>query len=177
MGFSVFVFFIPYLSARPEGSVEAASALLAATQVGGVIARPALGWLSDVLGSAKRYKLLGLLALTAAPCVALFTLSTGSSSPISYVFLVVFGAVLYGWVGLYYTVLTEMAPPRFSGAMGGLGSTMTQAGTGLGALIVGALSSITSLAIALNIIVAIHTVAAVAGLIVGRRPITADRVP
>ena len=166
MALTVLVFFIPFVRSRLSLSLVEAGNLLALTQLGGSLARPTIGGLSDLLGRSLRYPLFLLIALVAAGMVFLFT-ATGPALPgfARNTFFIVFGVVAYGWVGLYYALFSQLVPAQFAGSAAGLGSTSNQAGTAFGPLAVGSFADFTgSLAFAIQAAAALHALVVLAAL-------------
>lgn len=166
MALTVLVFFIPFVRARLSVSLVDAGNLLALTQLGGSLARPVIGGLSDLVSRSLRYPLFLGIALVAAAMVLFFTI-LGPSIPalVRNAFFIFFGVVAYGWVGLYYALFSQLVPARFAGAAAGLGSTSNQAGTALGPLAVGASADLSgSLALSIQGAAALHALAVLAAL-------------
>lgn len=103
-------FFVVYLTGALSLSLTTAGLIFTTMQVGGVLGRLAWGAVADRLVSANAIYT-GLGAATAVFCIA-----TGLVAPSLPVFVLValsfaLGATSHGWNGIYFSELTNFAPP------------------------------------------------------------------
>ncbi|GAA5235169.1 MFS transporter [Verticiella sediminum] len=106
-----FAFTVIYLVDRLGFSLSLAGAVFAVMQVGGVIGRVALGWLSDQLGSATAT--LSIAAILSAASTALLGV-TSTQWPLWAIVLLAFvaGCSAAGWNGVQIAEVARRSPPR-----------------------------------------------------------------
>ncbi len=106
-----FAFTVIYLVDRLGFSLTLAGAVFAVMQVGGVIGRIALGWLSDQLGSATAT--LSIAAVVSAITTAMLGM-TGPAWPLWSIVLLAFvaGCSAASWNGVQIAEVARRSPPR-----------------------------------------------------------------
>jgi len=121
-GFSVGVVFAHYavfLSEDLQMSRAAAGLGLGVFQIGGIIGRPAWGWFSDRLLQGDRGKALSVLGVAAGISFiipGLFFNSLQVSLPVIYIYSFMLGFTIFGWGGLYFVAVAEIAGSARTGA-------------------------------------------------------------
>ncbi len=107
-------YMVSFLTSDLQWTLAAAGGALAASQVAGVVARIAWGYVSDRWLGPRR-TLLGL-ALGMAACGLLMPLlDAGSPAPLVVSLLCVFGATAVGWNGVYLATVARVAPDGQAG--------------------------------------------------------------
>jgi MFS family permease len=107
-------YMVSFLTGDLHWTLAAAGAALAASQVAGVVARIAWGFVSDRWLGPRRMLL--ALALGMAACGLLMPLlAPASPAPLVLALLCVFGATAVGWNGVYLATVARVAPPGQAG--------------------------------------------------------------
>jgi MFS family permease len=108
-------YMVSYLTADLRWTLAAAGAALAVSQVAGVVARIAWGFVADRWLGARRTLL--LLAWLMAGCGLLMPALAGDSAHTLVVaLLALYGATAVGWNGVYLATVARVAPPGQAGA-------------------------------------------------------------
>ncbi|HEU5194180.1 MAG TPA: MFS transporter, partial [Methylomirabilota bacterium] len=97
-----------------------AGLLVACSQAGGAVARPALGAASDRWLAGRRSLWLALTGAVGAAVFALYAASPTSSAPLAGVLAFVAGVGAYGWVGIFFVISAELGGPRQAGLLSGM---------------------------------------------------------
>ncbi|MFC6950469.1 nitrate/nitrite transporter [Paraburkholderia dipogonis] len=102
--------------------------------VGAVIAKPLLGWGSDLLRG--RTKLLAIVVLV---CFALMLLVFGQCSTVTQFYMVApfLGAVAFGYTPVLIAQVTQASGVKFAGAAAGLTNAVWQSGSAVAPIVVG----------------------------------------
>lgn len=133
-GFSVGVVFAHYavfLSEDLQMTRSAAGLGLGVFQIGGIIGRPAWGWFSDRLLLGDRGKALSVLGLTSGIIFIILGTIFNSfqlSLPVVYFFSFLLGFSIFGWGGLYFVAIAEIAGSARTGAAIGTGLLFNRIG-------------------------------------------------
>lgn len=121
---AIFIFLALYLvDARGFDGSRAGSAL-ALLLVGGLVGRPAWGWVSDRLHH-ERVRVLQLAALLSATFLVILPLVDDS---VLIVVLVGIGLCSVGWNGVYLALITEAVPVRLIGSTTGMALLLVNLG-------------------------------------------------
>ena len=116
-------------------------------QIGGIIGRPAWGWISDKLLNGSRTK--GLILVGATLTLISFIFSfyiTVFSPPLPLIFFFSFllGIVGLGWMGLHFTTIAELASEKYTGIATGLALIFTRSGVVISPPLFGYLADLTN---------------------------------
>lgn len=108
--------------------------------VGAVIAKPALGWLSDIRNGARKW--IAILCLSA---FAAMLLVFGQCSTVTQFYLVapVLGAVAFGYTPVLMAQVSDASGRKSAGAGAGLTNAIWQSGSAMAPLVVGHFYSLT----------------------------------
>jgi MFS family permease len=110
-------------------SVGLGSLFLVAANVGGAAGRMLWGTISDrVFGGARRMPLIVVSLVAAGGFVVLAALPTTTPALLAVLVVLVLGATVIGWNGVYVTLLSEIAPPEMRGRSVAYGMTLSQVG-------------------------------------------------
>jgi MFS family permease len=121
---AIFIFLALYLvDARGFGAGRAGSAL-ALLLVGGLVGRPAWGWVSDRLHN-ERVRVLQMAAFLSAMFLVMLPLVDDS---VLLVVLLGIGLCSVGWNGVYLAMVTEAVPPRLIGSSTGMALLLVNLG-------------------------------------------------
>ncbi|HEY8448893.1 MAG TPA: MFS transporter [Bacillota bacterium] len=128
-------FFVPYLAEVVGLSSVAAAAFLAVLQLSGMVGRPIAGVISDRLQ--RRLEVLAALGVLGA-IGGLGLKWLPSAGPVALSALTVFlGISAFGWVGLQFTLMTELVDATLAGRVTGVGTMMNVAGGAVGPILFG----------------------------------------
>jgi MFS family permease len=103
-----FSFFVTYLSTSVGLSLEVASGLFAVVQAASIMGRVVIGWVADLIGSARR-ALIGLGIVSAALCAAHAGLSVAWPMPLLVLFSALAGISVASWNGLFLAEVADAA--------------------------------------------------------------------
>ena len=104
-----------------------ASVFLAATQLAGAVGRPFWGWFSDMfVGGSRKLALVYVSVIGSASILAIAWLPRGAPFVLMLVAIVVAGACVVGWNGVWITLLAEAAPARLRARSIAAGLTINQ---------------------------------------------------
>lgn len=121
---AVFIFLALYLVDIRGFEASRAGSALALLLVGGLVGRPAWGWISDRVHD-ERVRVLQVAALLSA--MFLFMLPFVDDS-VLFVVLLGIGLSSVGWNGVYLAVITEAVPARLIGASTGMALLLVNLG-------------------------------------------------
>jgi MFS family permease len=121
---AVFIFLAVYLVDERGFDAGRAGASLAVLLVGGLIGRPAWGWLSDLLHH-DRVRVLQAATLLSATFLTLLPLANG---PWLVPIMIGVGLCSVGWNGVFLAMLTEIVPPRLIGSTTGVAMLLVHLG-------------------------------------------------
>lgn len=125
-------------------SVALGSLFLVAANVGGAAGRMLWGTVSDhVFGGVRRTPLIVVSLVAAAGFVALAALPNTTPAVLAVLLVLVLGATVIGWNGVYITLLSEIAPPEMRGRSVAYGMTLSQVGIFGGPVAFGLLVDVT----------------------------------
>lgn len=114
---------------------------LGALLLGGMVGPPGWGWASDVLLRGNRRRALTLLGLAAGSmCLAFGVLVASVPWPLLFALAVLLGLVGFSGPGLYFTSVSEMAPPGGTGTTTGLALMFVRVGVVVSPPLFGALA-------------------------------------
>ncbi|MDR8071881.1 MFS transporter [Burkholderia cenocepacia] len=102
--------------------------------VGAVIAKPLLGWLSDLLKGAAKF-----VSIVCLVCFALMLLVFGQCATVMQFYLVApfLGAVAFGYTPVLIAQVTQASGEKASGAAAGLTNAIWQSGSAMSPILVG----------------------------------------
>jgi MFS family permease len=132
-------YLVTYLHASLGYTLVVAGAVLAASQVAGVVGRILWGYVAD-RWLAPRHMLAVLAVLMALCCAATAALPVGVAVGVVLLLMTVFGASGTGWNGVYLAEVSRLAPPGQASAATGGALAVTFFGVVLGPMLFGALS-------------------------------------
>ncbi|HEY8326262.1 MAG TPA: MFS transporter [Ktedonobacterales bacterium] len=136
--YTLLTYTIPML--RHNGiSLVVAGALLAVAQVGGAIARLALGHLSDRMGGRRAHALLGITGVGVALAVALAFLPRATPMALMVALWLGLGAAFVGWNALALTWAGERVAAAHAGSAMGLETSAVLFGATVSAPVFGAI--------------------------------------
>lgn len=135
---TIFSFLALYLTQDRGETTAAAGASLSLLLVGGLVGRPAWGWLSDLLHT-NRVAVLQLTSLLAGASLLLLPLS-GKAALV--VVLPLIGLTSVGWNGAYLATVAEAADPRAVGIETGHALVLVNVGAVLFPLLFGSIVSV-----------------------------------
>lgn len=115
-------------------SVVEAGSVLAAFGIGAMVAKPILGWLSDLNHSKRK---LVSMACFAAFAVLLITFGQLSTLHAFYVITPVLGAVGFGYTPVLMAQVSDAAGQKYAGTAAGLTNAVWQFGSSVAPLVVG----------------------------------------
>ena len=121
---AIFVFLAVYLVDERGFGADEAGAALALLLVGGLVGRPAWGWVSDRLHH-DRVGVLQAAGALAAGFIALLPLAGG---PLLYPVLIGIGLCAVGWNGVYLAMVNESVPPALIGSTSGVSLLLVNLG-------------------------------------------------
>lgn len=121
---AIFIFLALYLVDDRGFGASRAGTALALLLVGGLVGRPAWGWVSDRLHD-ERVRVLQMAALLSATFLAMLPLVDDS---VLFVVLLGIGLCSVGWNGVYLAMLTEAVPPRLLGSTTGMAMLLVNLG-------------------------------------------------
>ena len=111
---------------------RAASGLgLGIFQIGGMIGRPGWGWLSDKLFQGNWRKTIFLIGFTGGSMFVLFGLFISGPDiplPVIYLFSFLLGLTAFGWFGVFFIAVGEIAGEASTGGATGLALLFTRVG-------------------------------------------------
>jgi MFS family permease len=109
--------------------VTVGSLFLVAANVGGAVGRLAWGGISDrMFGGRRKRPLIVVSSISAACFLLLAWLPLGTPEPLLLILVVLLGANIIGWNGVYITLLSEIAPPDKRGRTVAYGMMLSQVG-------------------------------------------------
>jgi sugar phosphate permease len=118
-----------YLIETWHMSVAMGSLFLVMANVGGVVGRMAWGTISDRLfGGVRKTPLMVVSLIASAGFVVLALLPPGTPLPLLIALVVLLGATVIGWNGIYVTLLSETADPEMRGRSVAYGMMLSQLG-------------------------------------------------
>ena len=132
-------FLVIYLVRDVGHDLVTAGLLLSASQVAGILGRPAWGYLADRTRASRRV-LIGLGLGTAVSCVLTAALALIGPSWLSVLVAVGFGATATGWNGVFLAEIMGAVAPAEVGAATSGGLLFTYGGIVLGPALFGALA-------------------------------------
>lgn len=106
---ALFAYTVTFLVTRNHWSVAEAGAAFAVMQAAGVVARPAVGWLADRLGSGRRL-LVGLAVASSLATAIMALLAPGWPAAAVYALMVAAGLAATSWNGLYMAQVAHCVP-------------------------------------------------------------------
>jgi sugar phosphate permease len=115
-------------------SPVAAGSIVACFGIGAVIAKPVLGWLSDIYNGAR--KTISILCL-AAFAVMLFVFGQCFTAPQFYLLAPLLGAVAFGYTPVLMAQVSDASGRNSAGAAAGLTNAIWQSGSAVSPLVVG----------------------------------------
>ena len=121
---AIFIFLALYLVDARGFSTSRAGSTLALLLVGGLVGRPAWGWVSDRLHH-ERVRVLQLAAFLSATFLAILPLADDS---VLIVVLLGIGLCSVGWNGVYLALITEAVPVRLVGSTTGMALLLVNTG-------------------------------------------------
>jgi MFS family permease len=139
-----------------------AGSIMAAYGIGAALAKPGIGWFSDLVGGRRKLISIVALALFAA---ALLLFGQATTITQLYILAPILGVVSYGYVPLLMAELTEASGAALAGAAAGWSNAVWQFGSALSPIAVGQVFSQTGslpsavMALALGPVLAIVTLA------------------
>ncbi|HEY8449305.1 MAG TPA: MFS transporter [Bacillota bacterium] len=134
---AVQTFFMPYLIQELGLPKLVAAGYLTALQLAGVVGRPLVGLISDVLG--RRLEVMAALGLCSGVGGMLLVALPEPSPWLLGTLTVLLGVSVFSWVGLFFTSITELVNPMQAGTVSGVGFMVNGAGAAAGPLLFGAL--------------------------------------
>lgn len=132
-------FLVVYLVSVVGHDLITAGALLSASQVAGILGRPAWGYLADRT-QASRKVLIGLSLGMALSCTLAAALAPLGPSWLSLPVVIVFGATATGWNGVFLAEIMNAVTPAEVGAATSGGLLFTYGGIVVGPTLFGALA-------------------------------------
>ena len=132
-------FLVIYLVTVVGHDLITAGALLSASQVAGILGRPAWGFLADRTRASRRV-LIGLSLGMALSCVLAAALAPLGPSWLSIPVVIVFGATATGWNGVFLAEIMGAVAPAEVGAATSGGLLFTYGGIVVGPALFGALA-------------------------------------
>ncbi|HET9492368.1 MAG TPA: MFS transporter [Methylomirabilota bacterium] len=140
---SLLAYFTLYARDSFDLSAVAAGQLLALAQAGGTIGRIGGGLVSDrVLGGRRRPGVVAT-ALVGAGSFAAFALDTALPPALLWILAPLAGAGAFGWVGLYFALVAEIAGSRYAGLLTGVAVASAWSGVLVGPPLFGVVVEIT----------------------------------
>lgn len=137
-------YIVLYLIETWHLSVALGSLFLVTANIGGAAGRMLWGTISDHLfGGVRRTPLIVVSLVAAAGFVVLTLLPSDSPAPLALLVVLVLGATVIGWNGVYITLLSEIAPPEMRGRSVAYGMTISQVGIFGGPVAFGLLVDVT----------------------------------
>lgn len=134
-------FMVPYLSTSVGLTPVAAGGFLAFMQFTAVVVRPFIGLISDAMR--RRVELLiGLGMIGGAAGMLLAVLARIPMMWLLWISALILGITAFGWVGLYFTYLTELVDRAMTGMISGVGYMANMIGAVIGPLLFGMLLDI-----------------------------------
>ncbi len=120
-------FLVLFLNQTWRVPLVLASFFLAATQLAGAVGRPFWGWFSDMfVGGSRKLALVYVSVIGAASILTIAWLPRGSPFIIMLIAIVVAGACVVGWNGVWITLLAESAPAGLRARSIAAGLTINQ---------------------------------------------------
>jgi MFS family permease len=163
---AVFIFLAVYLVDDRGFDPGRAGASLAVLLVGGLIGRPAWGWVSDRLHH-DRVRVLQAAALLSATFLAMLPLTNDQwLVPV----MIGIGLCSVGWNGVFLALLTEIVPPGLIGSTTGVAMLLVHLGAVLLPPIVGPVAALTGGWLLAWVVCAGTTAVSVVVLRLGRTP-------
>lgn len=123
-----------------------AGVFLGLMQIGGIVGRPAWGWLSDRMlgGSRRRALILVGLSLTIINMFYAYVITLYTAFlPLLVISSFILGILALGWMGLYFTTIAELVTEKFTGIGTGFALVFTRSGVVISPPIFGYLADIT----------------------------------
>lgn len=149
-----------------------AGSVMASFGVGAALAKPGIGWFSDLVGG--RRKLISMIALALfAVTLILFGQATGLAG--LYVLAPLLGVFSYGYLPLLMAELTEASGPDLAGAAAGWSNAVWQLGSALSPIVIGQVFSRTHSLPAAVLALAMGPVLAIVALAFIKSPARAAR--
>ncbi|MFW5976589.1 MAG: MFS transporter [Bacillota bacterium] len=114
-------------------------------QIGGIVGRPAWGWISDNILKGNRNKGLILVGLSLSIITIFYSFYiTGFNSSLYLIYISSFilGIIALGWMGLFFTVVAELVSEEFTGIGTGLALVFTRSGVVISPPIFGYLADV-----------------------------------
>jgi sugar phosphate permease len=111
-----------------------AGSITALFGIGAVVAKPLLGWLSDLLNGATKF-----LSIACLVCFAAMLLVFGQCSTVTQFYTVApfLGAVAFGYTPVLIAQVTQASGAKSAGAAAGLTNAVWQSGSALAPIVVG----------------------------------------
>ncbi|MDP4023676.1 MFS transporter [Methylobacterium sp. NEAU 140] len=132
-------FLVVYLVGSVGHDLVTAGVLLSASQIAGILGRPAWGYVADRTQASRRV-LVGLSLCMAGSCLFAAALAAVGPSPLSMLAAVVFGATATGWNGVFLAEIMGAVAPAEVGAATSGGLLFTYGGIVVGPALFGALA-------------------------------------
>ncbi len=150
LGFGTSIGAIPahftlYLTQDLSISKSLAGVGLGILHTGGIVGRPAWGWISDrFLGGSRRKGLIivGAFFVIISSVFAFYITKFASSVIVIYVFSFLLGLTGFGWMGIYFTTVAELASAKYTGIATGLALIFTRSGVVISPPVFGYLADI-----------------------------------
>jgi MFS family permease len=121
---TIFAFLAVYLTDDRALSLDRAGGLLAVLLLGGLVGRPAWGWISDRLHEDRIRVLQGICLLSLLALVLIPVLSVAALPAL----LLVVGFCSVGWNGVYVAAVSEAARPELIGSVTGAALVLVNMG-------------------------------------------------
>jgi Nitrate/nitrite transporter len=121
---AIFIFLALYLVDARGFDASSAGSALALLLVGGLVGRPAWGWVSDRVHD-ERVRVLQMAALLSATFLVMLPLVDDS---VLFVVLLGIGLCSVGWNGVYLAMITEAVPARQIGSTTGMALLLVNLG-------------------------------------------------
>lgn len=135
---TVFIFLAVYLVDERAFDTGRAGASLAILLIGGLVGRPAWGWLSDRLHH-DRVRVLQVIGLVSAALLVLLPVTgDGLLIPV----MIGIGLCAVGWNGVFLALLTEIVPPKLIGSTSGVAMLLVHVGAVIMPPIVGVVAAL-----------------------------------
>jgi sugar phosphate permease len=124
--YAIVSYLILDLTHAPGLSLALATALLAVTQVGGLVGRVIWGLVSDRRLGGRRKPPLQVMTIGGCACALVFAAQpAGAPTAVLVLVCLVAGATLIAWQGIWNALLSELAPAHAVGTAIGFGLTFT----------------------------------------------------
>lgn len=117
-----------------------AGSIAACVGVGAAIAKPVMGWVSDLVKGRRKYLMSGTLLCYS---ILLVVFSTLNSVTQLYILAPVLGVVAFGYIPILMAQVTECSGKKAAGAAAGMTNAVWQLGSALSPMVVGQVYSYT----------------------------------